>query len=330
MTKAVLPAAAALAIGAALSPFFFVLYRLALFDTVPHDDYAPYLLWIAGHGGAFPDSPYAYRWLSVAAAWPLFEAMPLIRLSNTPESLTADTIRATAALAMLSFLALLAQAWLTARLARAEGVDRGHALAAGGVAFALAWHTQVTAIDALALLMITAALCLIRRPIAFTCLMVLSVGVNEKIALLLAIWLVIRLVLTPQDRRLLWRPALAACLAVAMYAALVLSLRLPGNAYQLTPSGYLGTILQNFAAYATGRGVLLNILPTLVLAALGLDGHRQRQSGLFARADLLVIPAMLGVALVLTQFFQAGRLVMHAAPLFIVPAVARWQQRPLT
>ena len=329
MTKPLLRAAACLALIAALSPFFFVLYRLALFDTVPHDDYAPYLLWIAGRGGAFPDSPYAYRWLSVAAAWPLLEAMPLIRLSNTPEALSVDTIRAIAALAMLSFLAMLAQAWLTIRLARAEGLDRGHALAAGTMAFALAWHTQVTAIDAMALLMITAALCLIRRPWAFAGLLLLSVGANEKVGLLLAIWLVVRLVLTPHSRAALWRPAVFACLAVGLYALLVLSLRLPGNAYQLTPSGYLGTIAQNLAAYATGRGVLLNILPTAVLAGLAIFAHQDRQTGSFARADLLVIPAMLGVALVLTQFFQAGRLVMHAAPLFIVPALAAWQRRAL-
>ena len=35
--------------------------------------------------------------------------------------------------------------------------------------------------------------------------------------------------------------------------------------------------------------------------------------------DLAVIPALAGVALVLTQYFQVGRIVAHAAPLFIWP-----------
>jgi hypothetical protein len=49
--------------------------------------------------------------------------------------------------------------------------------------------------------------------------------------------------------------------------------------------------------------------------------------GLFRRSDVLVIPALAAVALVLTHLFQAGRIVMHAAPLYVVPAVAAMQAR---
>ncbi len=98
-----------------------MLYRLSLFDTAPHDDYTGYRHWIVGRpGGLVPHSPYANRWLS-AAAWPLFELMPLIRLTNTPQSLSDDMIRAVAALSMLSYLAMLGTAFLTFRLGRTEG-----------------------------------------------------------------------------------------------------------------------------------------------------------------------------------------------------------------
>lgn len=48
---------------------------------------------------------------------------------------------------------------------------------------------------------------------------------------------------------------------------------------------------------------------------------------MFRLVDLLVIPCLVVAALVLTQFFQTGRIVVHVAPLFVVPAsvaTGRW------
>jgi len=56
-------------------------------------------------------------------------------------------------------------------------------------------------------------------------------------------------------------------------------------------------------------------------------GERPLPACLFRPIDLLVIPGLVMVALVMTQFFQTGRIVMHAAPLYVVPAAAalgRW------
>lgn len=45
-----------------MHPVFFFIYRLSIFNTVPRDDYAHFLLWTVGHAeGVLPDSPYAYR-----------------------------------------------------------------------------------------------------------------------------------------------------------------------------------------------------------------------------------------------------------------------------
>lgn len=308
-----------------LSPFFFTLYRLAAFNTVPHDDYTPYLLWLSGvPGGGVPDSPYCYRLLSVAAAWPFYRLMPLIQLTNVPAAMTPAVLKVIAAFAMQSYLAGIAMGMLIFRLGRTEGgLDRGYAAMAAVLAWALCWYTQITAIDSLALMLITLGLCLIRRPMAFALLMLVSVGVNEKIGLFFAIWLVLRCLLG--DRRLFARQALAALGSMVVYGGVVATLHLPGNEYQLQPGGYLGTITENLMAYATGRGLLLNILPILVLAGIALP--RPQRAGLFARADALVIPALMVVALVLTHLFQAGRIVMHAAPLFVVPAMAALQAR---
>ncbi len=311
----------AVGLTALASPFFFVLYRLELFNTLPRDDYAPYLLWLAGDPlGGIPDSPYVYRLFSVALAWPFYVLLPPIPLTNIPAALSQPVVHATAALAALSYIATLGTALLAAWLARVEaGLDQGHVILAGALAWALCWHAQITAIDSVALMAITAALCLIRRPAALTVLLVVSIGVNEKIALTLAIWLCLRCLASRSDRSLLWRQALTSVVCVALYAVMVALLHRGGNSYQLQPSSFPITITENLHAYASSRGLLLNILPTLILAAIALLG---RPHGLFARVDILVIPAMLVVALVLTHLFQAGRLVMHAAPLFVVPAAA--------
>jgi hypothetical protein len=59
------------ALTLALEPLFFIIDRITVFDTVPRDDYAPFLLWLAGPpGGAFQGSPYGYRLLTMVAAKP--------------------------------------------------------------------------------------------------------------------------------------------------------------------------------------------------------------------------------------------------------------------
>jgi hypothetical protein len=320
------PAAWFAGLAVLLSPFFFVLFRLAVFNTVPHDDYTPYLLWLDGNPlGGIPESPYCYRLLSMVMAWPLYWLMPAIPLTNLPADMPGDAVRAVAAITLLSYLAGIATALLTYRLARTEGaLDRGHARAAAALAWALAWYTQVTAIDSVALLFITAALCTIRTPWPFAAILLVSVGVNEKIALVLAIWLVLRAVLDSGFRRAFRWQIVASISGVALYAVLVAVLKMPGNEYQLRPGGFLGTIIENLEAYASARGLLLNGLPIVALCVLAALG---RSRGLFHRSDILLIPALAIVALVLTHLFQAGRIVLHAAPFFVVPALAKLASR---
>jgi hypothetical protein len=47
------------------------------FNTVPRDEYAPYLLWLLNMpGGGFPGSLYGYRILSTIAGAPFFYLLP--------------------------------------------------------------------------------------------------------------------------------------------------------------------------------------------------------------------------------------------------------------
>lgn len=262
------------------------------------------------------------------AAAPFYFVLPVIPLTNTPPGLPVETLRATAAIAMLAHLALVGSAVAAYRLARDRAAaPPGVALLAGVLLYGLSWYTQVVAIDPLAILFLTLGLYFLARPAGFAGLMLLSVAVNEKILIVFFLWLGLRLLLVPSDRRVLTLPWLASLAALLLYGALVAGLHIPGNSYQLEPGGYLSTLRANLAAQISARGVLLNGLPTVVLLALGLAGYRPQAAHpkgagwrLFRPVDLLMIPLMAAVALVLTQFFQVGRLVMHTAPLFLVPA----------
>lgn len=317
----------------ALEPLFFTIDRVMVFDTVPRDDYAPFLLWLAGApGGAFPESPYGYRVLTMLAALPLYYALPPLRLTNLPLALTPQYVQATAALAALSYLSLLAAGVLAYRVARDRvGLSRREAVPAGALLGMLVLHTQFFGIDAFGILLVTAGVYLLSRPAAFAMLIVPSVFANEKVAMVIALWLTLRCVCSAADRRLFRTQWFAALAAIAVYVAALLILRLPGNGYQLEPGGYIATLLSNLRASVSARGLLLNALPVAVLFAVGAlgwrYGERPHRASLFRPIDLLVIPGLVLVALVLTQFFQTGRIVMHAAPLYVVPAAAalgRW------
>jgi hypothetical protein len=101
--------------------------------------------------------------------------------------------------------------------------------------------------------------------------------------------------------------------------------------YQIEPSGYIATLAANLCATLSARGLLLNVLPVAVLTGVAGLGWRHAAPRLantpFRPVDLLVIPGLVVVALVLTQMFQIGRIVMHAAPLYVIPgavALGRW------
>lgn len=325
------------ALAIALEPLFFTIDRIMVFNTVPRDDYAPFLLWLAhAPGGALPGSPYGYRILTIVVALPLYYLLPSLHLTNLPPAQTPDYVQATAALAALAYLSLIAAGMLTYRLARDRILlPRAEAVTAGMLASLLILYTQFFGIDAFAVLLVTAGLYLLPRPAWFAALVIPAAFANEKVAIVFALWLTLRCATSPEDRRRFAAPWLAAIAAIVVYAAALLLLHLPGNAYQLEPGGYPATLLANLRASVSARGLLLNALPVTVLLMIGAMGwgyaRRRDFAGLLRPIDLLMIPALVLIALVLTQFFQTGRLVMHAAPLYVVPAAAaigRWMQAP--
>jgi hypothetical protein len=321
-----------------LLPFFFVIARLAITGAVPGEDYARFLLSLLGlPGGAVPGSPFGYRGLAVLAAVPFYVGLPAVALPDAPAGMPAELVRATAALALLSQLSLAGMLYATYRLARDRaGQDPITALLAAGLLFVLSWYTQVTALDPLAMLLIVLGLYLLQNRAGFTLLLLATPVINEQIAIVFAVWLSLRCATSHTDRDALglqWATAIAALL---IYAALIIVVHLPGAGGPFDPLGYVQSLRETLASQATTHALTLNLLPVVLLFGLGLAGHvgrrprpaaRPRGEGVFRPVDLLVIPAMLGVALVQTELFEIGRVVMQAAPIFVVPAAAAMAHR---
>lgn len=329
--------AAVITLAIVLLPFYPVIAQVALFETASQDEYAKFLLGLLGlPGGEIPGAPVGYRALSVLAAAPFYYVLPPLPLISAPAALSADFIQATAALAFLSYLALAATLFATYRLARDRtGQDAGTALFAAALLFVLCWYSQVSALDPLAILLITLGLYLLRSPQGFALLLLAAPILNEKIAIVFALWLTIRCATSSADRAAFGLQWATAMMAMLLYAMLIAFGHLPPIGVHLEPGTFMATLRSNLANETTSHGLMLDVLPALLLLCLALIGHfggRRRDlpplrwHGLFRPVDLLMVPAMAGVALavevVLAEPYQIGRFLMHAAPLFVVPAAS--------
>ena len=260
-----------------LHPIFFAMFRMMVFETVPRDDYEPLLLWLLSEpGGQLLSSPYPYRILSYGAAVPFYYLLPTIDLSGLPESLPLPQLRATAAMAALSYASLIGACVVIYAVAVDRlNFSRLEGFAAAVALFVLAWHSSIIGIDPTAILLVSVGLILVHRPYLFSVFLVITVGFNEKIALVFAIWLAVRLLFVGDDRRQLGVQTVAALASLGLYAAAVMLIDLPGNEYQLEFSQYTATALQNLEAYLTPRGLLLNVLPVATLVGALLLAWRQ-------------------------------------------------------
>lgn len=316
--------------------FFFIIFRLMAFDTVPRDDYARYLLWLLHQPGAvFPGSLYGYRILSVLTAAPLYYLLPSLPLTNLPAALEPTYLKATAALAMVSYLAIIAGAMMAYRLV----VDRFSRPALEGIFAAVfillcEFYAAFFGIDPLAFLLILSALYAIDRFWLFTAFIAVSILFNEKVLIVLATWMLLRVIFSVGERPFFGKRLVVVAVAVAAYLAMLVIVRLEGHSEQLNANEYLPAFVQNIAAtLTTPRGFILNVLPCLMLVGMVWWSWRmlsRRRCGIYAPADLLVVPAVILITLTLTQFYQVGRIVMHATPLFIVPvalALGEWMRR---
>ncbi len=303
---------------------FFTLYRIMIFQTVPRDDYAPYLLWLVhASGGQLPGSPYIYRFLSVALAWPLYHLLPAVPLTNIPVNIPHDYERATGAMALLSDLSAIVAVVLCFDFARRLGESALVGILSGVLVYAGCWFTQIEGIDPVTILGIMIVAMLLRAPDWCWIVLIPLMFVNEKIGIITFLFLALRCVTSKADCKLFSRKLAWVLLALAAYCAVLFLIRAQGNSYQVTPSGYAGHILANMRTNFSTRGLLLSWGPCGLFILLALLSEHNSTLNLFSPRDVLLIPALMLVGLVLTTDFQLGRIVMMSMPLFAIPGAVR-------
>lgn len=321
-------AASTLLLGVALTatyPLYTETYRSMAFQTMPRDDYAPYLLALTGDGPAFADSPRVYRILSVAVAVPFYYALPAYRFTKLPE-IDVDYLRATHALAFTSWLALAGLAVLVYRITRDR--FRASSMAAGVAFFAAPLYAQYTGmpgVDPVALLLIAAAYYALAAPAAFAPLLIASAAFNEKIVIIFTLLMAGRVLASPRDavRRL---PIQIAACAVALvgYFTMRLMLKFPGNESQVQPLTYFSDTMNFLTMTFSFKGAIQNVFPTaLVFAAYAFVLSRRdlNSTVYWSRTDILVPLGLLGAGTAINVEYTLGRLVAHALPL-VLPAAA--------
>jgi len=306
-------------------PLFFEIYRAAAFNTAPRDDYGPYLQRLVGQGGEFPGAPMNYRLLSVLAAVPFYFLMPTYSFSNLA-NIDPHYLRATEALAAVSYLSLLASAGVIFLICQKKlgATTKSSLVVALLSVFFSAFISQV-GVDPIAIFVISLLLYLIDRPWLFSALLLLSVGINEKIVFLFAIIFALRLIFE-RDRTTVVRFGVAAVAAVG-YFAIRLVVNAPGWESQMAPSSYLPTFVSMIPYMFSFKGLVTNLMPTLVIAALALlDLHTVNRlhidSPVWRRSDSLVFVVVLMMGMAINIQYTVGRLVMFTYPLYL-PMLSR-------
>jgi hypothetical protein len=306
---------------AATYPVFIDTYRSMVFQTVPRDDYAPYLLHLVGHGGEVPGAPRAYRFLSVAAAIPAYLVLPVYRFKNLAE-VDPAYLRATEALAFVSWIALAALSVIVYRIARDRlGASRPASVAALFATLVFARYTSLLGVDAIALLLIAAAYYWIDRPWLFAAIVALSAGFNEKVWIV-AVLLVGTRVLHVRSLRPYVVHVAGCAVAILLYFGAATYFRTSGTEKPSDPRP-LGTQAPfTVRMTMTAKGLAQNAMPVgLCLAACALAALRLRgeRGPYWTPWDALVPLGLAVTGLTMNVEYTLGRLVFHSLPILVPP-----------
>ena len=307
----------------ATTPIFFNIYRSAVFNTMPRDDYAPYLLHIIGAGGGLPGAPFAYRILSVMIAVPFYYLLPVYQFSNLT-NIDLSYLKATEALSMVSYICLVLTAVVIYLIARRKYKSTEiSALFVAGFTFILSYFISTTGIDPIAILVISILILILENPLFFSAMIVLSIGINEKIAILFATILFFRFIYGLYQKKsfkFTWQLILSIC-AVIGYFVVKAILKIPGNADQTDLSLFFPHILSSIKYSLSIKGLFLNILPIAILGMLYALAFTPGKRESFCRTDLSALLILILLSFISDVVYNVGRVVMYSYP-FYLPVIA--------
>jgi hypothetical protein len=304
-------------------PRFFDIYRTMAFNTVPRDDYAPYLQYIVGDNPGFTlYSPYAYRLFSFLCAFPFYKFAPVYQFTNLI-GIDENYLRATQALALWSYLSILATCYIIFLLAR----NRQHlsllfSLFTAFFAYLLFEFTNMYGVDPIAIFFISLLVYVLDQSVLFSFLVVFSVGVNEKIPFLFLLLLLSRL-LTERRRFRYHLQLLSSSLSMAAYLLIRLLFHLPGYEYQTSLGDFFESTIMTLKGILSIKGTILNTIPVLMLLliySLAVRSTGKQGTAVFSRSDILPLIGLVLLGLFVRLEYNLGRIAMYSFPLYLPSA----------
>ncbi len=303
------------------SVIFFDIYRGAAFNVIPHDDYAIYLLHILSEdGGKAMGSPFYYRVISVLLAAPFYYILPTYKFTNLGQ-LSAPYLKAVEALSFVTFLAILVSSIMIYLISKRRlGQSEEVSLIASLLSLLLFRYTALYGVDPTAIMMISIIIYYFHNKTIFTILILLSIGVNEKIILLFVMLGLSRNLFS--NRKSLWHAAVPVT-GFAIYLVIRQTINVAGCEHQLEPLAYAASFYSVLLQTLTLKGIVLNILPTgivVILYVLALFASRKNNlsgSWYFQPSDILPLIGIFLIAHIVRAEYNVGRLSMYCFPFYL-------------
>ena len=302
-------------------PSFFDTYRIMVFNVIPRDDYAPFLLCFTSSHGVWPTSPTGYRVLSMLPAVPFYWLLPVYRFSLLPR-IDISYLRATQALAFLSLVSTSGAATIAFECVRKRlGGGMTEASLAAALTLVLMGYTATFGIEPLAAFVIFALLYVFELPVLFSIMIMPSAFINEKVPFFFLFLLASRSIFVPGFTASHKGQVAGAAIALVLYLMALIIIRLPGHEYQTTVSHWIPNMLEMVVVSFTSlKGLQLNMLPVVVVTipCILFACYSRRSVPILAPSDFLVPLGLFAVALAGTVGFTVGRVAALALPLAVL------------
>lgn len=307
-------------------PLFFDIFRNMAFNTLPRDDYAPFLLYFTSRHGTWPNAPFGYRFLSMLAAAPFYWLLPLVKFSLLPP-LDNDYLRATEALAFLSYISIAASSALAFIIARERlTATLGQAGFAGLLMMVLSGFAGQTVIDPFGIFVIFLLVYILEEKTGFAIIIIaFAPFINEKILLFFLFLVASRVLFVPGFLSMHKCQAISTLLGILVYATMKIIIGLPGHEEQTSLTQWLPNIIQTLKmSVATLKGVQLNMIDSfVVILPCALFAFLSRVPvGIVEKSDFLVPLGLLAVACAARLQITVGHVVTYALPLSVMSSVA--------
>jgi hypothetical protein len=310
---------------------FFEVYRQLAFKTIPTDPYQELIIYYAGDASSdyMPPLYMLMRPLSAILLVPFYHWLPNVPMRLLPPGTDLNFLRASAALAAGSLIGTTLSSffvyWNTISLGRTQAAAAVAAL----LVLPLMHFVQVFGVDPMTVAIISLIIAVRPRLRLQILLTLLSVAVNEKIAIVIGATSAIHAVSSLLKARRVAKSELYLCLAALLgFAAYLAAARYVSghagaqmSAAQFAPSRYIENAEKALRLTASAKGAVQILAPSLLV--LGLFAIATRVKGGLQRLDILVPVAMYIVAAISDVEWNIGRItfLVFTIPL---PFVAQW------